>query len=246
MEGDFRGEERGGRSLATLVPPDGAGRRALATATLGWAALFLASAAVVVRSGLALSKAGDLLAEETGLGRLWVGTIFLAIATSLPELVTNLSAVRLDAPALAGGNVLGANMINIVVLAGLVSLFPAVGVRPMGRDQRWLVATALALTGAVTALVALGGPGNLGTVLVLGGYAAGMTAVYRTRAPELGASPAQGAPDPGGRPRLLGRGWVRFALAAGGFSSRPPSSRRAPIVWRTRLGSPGASWGPWL
>jgi len=80
--------------------------------TLGWSALFLVSAAVVIRSGLSLSKAGDLLAERTGLGRLWVGTIFLAIATSLPELVTNLSAVRLDAPALAGGNILGANMLN--------------------------------------------------------------------------------------------------------------------------------------
>lgn len=194
--------------------------------TLGWAGLFLVSAAVVIRSGLALSKAGDLLADQTGLGRLWVGTVFLAIATSLPELVTNLSAVGLDAPALAGGNILGANMINVVVLAALVSLFPAVAVRRMGRDQRWLVATALALTGVVTVLVALGGPGNLGpvslgTVIILGGYAAGMAAVYRTRSLEEG-SPAEVGGSPERKPQLLRRAWFRFGLAAAGVLVAAP------------------------
>ena len=48
--------------------------------TLGWSALFLVSAAVVIRSGLSLSKAGDLLAERTGLGRLWVGTMWSTVA----------------------------------------------------------------------------------------------------------------------------------------------------------------------
>lgn len=207
----------------------------------GWALLFVASAAVVIRSGLALSRAGDLLAEQTGLGRLWVGTIFLAVATSLPELVTNLSAVRLDAPALAGGNVLGANMLNIVVLAALVSLFPAVAVRRMGRDQVWLVVTALALTGVVTALVALGSPGdlgpvNLGTVLILAGYVAGMTAVYRARGKS--AATRRGSRSCGGHGS--GSAWLRR-----GFSSPHRSSRRAPIAWRTSSGSPGASWASW-
>jgi cation:H+ antiporter len=192
----------------------------------GWALLFVASAAVVIRSGLALSRAGDLLAEQTGLGRLWVGTIFLAVATSLPELVTNLSAVRLDAPALAGGNVLGANMLNIVVLAALVSLFPAVAVRRMGRDQVWLVVTALALTGVVTALVALGSPGdlgpvNLGTVVILAGYVAGMTAVYRARGREPDRSAGEVGGSSEGKP-LLRRAWFRFGLAAAGVLVAAP------------------------
>ncbi len=187
--------------------------------TLGWAALFVGSAVLVVRSGLSLSKAGDQLAETTGLGRLWVGTIFLAIATSLPELVTNLSAVRLDAPALAGGNILGANMLNVVVFVALASLFPQAVIRPMGRDQRWLVGTALALTGVVTALVALGGPGNLGpvslgTLLILGGYLLGMVAVYRTRDPGNANDP--GSPRAEGNPPSARKAWLRFALAAAG------------------------------
>ncbi len=195
--------------------------------TLGWSALFLASAAVVVRSGLSLSRAGDLLAEKTGLGRLWVGTILLAVATSLPELVTNLSAVRLDAPALAGGNVLGANMLNIVVLVTLLSLFPLAVIRPMGRDQLWLVITALVLTGVVTVLVALGGPGNLGpvslgTMLILGGYVLGMMVVYRTRGRGSEAS-GGGRPEQEDTPPVsLQKAWGRFGLAAGGVLIAAP------------------------
>lgn len=197
------------------------------TAVLGWAAVFLGSAVVVIRSGVALSKAGDLLADQTGLGRLWVGTVFLAVATSLPELVTNLSAVRLGAPALAGGNILGANMLNIVVLASLVSLFPAVAVRPLGRDQGWLVATALALTGLVTGLVAIGGwggvgPVSLGTVLILGGYLAGMSTVYRARTLVPEEREVEIRENPGGKPPLSERGWFRFALAAGGVLVAAP------------------------
>ncbi len=197
------------------------------TQALGWAGLFLLSAAVVVRSGLSLSKAGDHLAEATGLGRLWVGTILLAIATSLPELVTNLSAVRLDAPALAGGNILGANMLNIVVLVVLVSLFPKVAIRPATRDQRLLVATALALTVVVTVLVGLEGPGNLGpvslgTILLLGGYVLGMMAVYRARAVEVQLEPDHGrASSDASRPSAR-RAWVMFGLAAGGVLVAAP------------------------
>lgn len=195
--------------------------------TLGWSALFLVSAAVVVRSGLSLSKAGDLLAETTGLGRLWVGTIFLAVATSLPELVTNLAAVRLDAPALAGGNILGANMLNIVVLAALVSLFPALAVRRATCDQALLVVTALALTGVVTVLVALEGPVDLGpvslgTVLILGGYILGMVAVYRARGVEVRPEPGSEGGATDAPPPSAKRGWLMFGLAAAGVLVAAP------------------------
>lgn len=41
---------------------------------------------------------GDALASLTGWGRLFVGSVLVALATSLPELSTNISAVRLDLP----------------------------------------------------------------------------------------------------------------------------------------------------
>ena len=187
--------------------------------------MFLVSAAVVVRSGLSLSKAGDLLADKTGLGRMWVGMILLSIATSLPELVTNLAAVRLEAPALAGGNILGANMLNIVALVGLVSLFPAAVVRPMGRDQQILVGTALFLTAVVVAAVGFGaewsaGPVGLGTFLILWGYIIGIAFVLRALGKQGMAEP-QGEHEPAAQVSL-GRAWGRFALAAGGVLIAAP------------------------
>ncbi|MDY0391791.1 MAG: hypothetical protein RBR89_00070 [Candidatus Bipolaricaulis sp.] len=216
--------------------------------TLGWAALFLASAAVVVRSGLSLSKAGDLLAEATGLGRLWVGTILLALATSLPELVTNLAAVRLDAPDLAGGNILGANMLNIVVLVALVSLFPRVLISPMERDQIWLVVTALILTGAVPVLVAFGergnlGPVSLGTALILGGYLIGMAVVYRTRSHQPAPAPTSADQDPKEAPPTARGAWARFGLAAAGVLIAAPALAVSADQLATILGISGSFMG---
>ena len=87
-------------------------------------AIFLASALVVIYLGNLLAKYGDALATLTGWGRLFVGSILVALATSLPELSTNISAVRLDPPnpELALGNVMGANMVNMFMLA-VVALF---------------------------------------------------------------------------------------------------------------------------
>jgi len=186
---------------------------------LGYGALFLASAALVIRSGLSLAKAGDAIAEGTGLGRLWVGTIFLAIATSLPELVTNISAVRIGAPGLAAGNILGANMINIVVLALLLSLFPRVAVSSLSLDQRILGGAALLLTALVLAFKTFPlplGPLSLGSFVILGAYGLAMFWVYRTR----NASEAQTGVS---EKFSLRKAWIVFALAAGGILIGAPA-----------------------
>jgi Ca2+/Na+ antiporter len=51
--------------------------------------IFLASAVTVIYFGTQLAKYGDALATLTGWGRLFVGSILVALATSLPELSTN-------------------------------------------------------------------------------------------------------------------------------------------------------------
>ncbi len=79
---------------------------------------FLASAVVIVVAGTKLSKYGDLLADLTGLGRIWIGALLLAGATSLPEGLTCISAVTwVDAPDLALGDLYGACMLNMFTLA---------------------------------------------------------------------------------------------------------------------------------
>lgn len=181
---------------------------------LGYAGLFLVSALIVIRSGITLSRTGDVIAEKTGLGRLWVGTVFLAIATSLPELVTNISAVRLGAPKLAAGNVLGANMLNIVVFAVLSLLFPRAAMQFIDRGQRVLGGAALLLTAAagLFVLFPLGiGPLSGGSLIILTGYALAMVWVYRAR--ELCS--AQAGETSHSLP--LRRAWALFGLATLGI-----------------------------
>jgi len=79
--------------------------------------IFLVSAAFVIMAGVGLARFGDALAEATGWGKLWVGTLLVGIATSLPEVSVNVSAVWLEQnPGLALGNVFGADMINVFVM----------------------------------------------------------------------------------------------------------------------------------
>ena len=65
--------------------------------------IFLSSAVAVVFLGTYLAKYGDALASLTGWGRLFVGSILVALATSLPEVSNNITAVRIDNPELALG-----------------------------------------------------------------------------------------------------------------------------------------------
>lgn len=53
---------------------------------------FLASASVIAVAGTGLARDGDRIAELTGLGRLWIGVVLVAGATSLPEVLTDVSA----------------------------------------------------------------------------------------------------------------------------------------------------------
>jgi cation:H+ antiporter len=79
---------------------------------------FFACAAVVLISGTYLSKYGDIIAEKTGLGRTWIGVVLMASVTSLPELMTGISSVALfDLPDITAGNLLGACMLNVAMLA---------------------------------------------------------------------------------------------------------------------------------
>ena len=66
--------------------------------TLRSAVLHCSVAAVaVVAAALWLPQLGAELARQTGLGEAFVGSLFIAITTSLPEIVVSLAAVRIGA-----------------------------------------------------------------------------------------------------------------------------------------------------
>jgi cation:H+ antiporter len=82
-----------------------------------WSA-FLVCTLAILYSGTKLSKYGDIIAEKTGLGRVWIGVVLLAFVTSLPELVTGISSVVVfEAPDIAAGDVFGSCVFNMFIIA---------------------------------------------------------------------------------------------------------------------------------
>jgi len=80
--------------------------------------------AVIGFAGVRLSRYGDIIAEKTGLSRGWVGLIMLATVTSLPELVTGLTAVTIaKVPNIAVGDILGSCVFNLLIIVLLDFLY---------------------------------------------------------------------------------------------------------------------------
>ena len=136
--------------------------------------LYVASALVVIASSVWLSYAGDGLADRHGWDESFVGTQFLAISTSLPELATSIAALRLGAPEMAVGNLLGSNLFNMGFIMAANELAYTDG-------TLW---TAIAPSHGYTALIAIGM-----TVIVIGAL------VIRSR--KTVSNGGVPAPDPG-------------------------------------------------
>jgi cation:H+ antiporter len=77
---------------------------------------YIGNACVVIGAALFLPVIGKGIAESTGLGTTFVGNIFIAISTSLPEVVVSIAAVRIGAIDLAIGNLFGSNIFNVLIL----------------------------------------------------------------------------------------------------------------------------------
>jgi cation:H+ antiporter len=147
--------------------------------------VFLASGAAIVFAGSALARFADVIAERTRLGRVWIGSVLLAGATSLPELATDLVAVRLGAVDLAMGDLFGSSLANMLILANL-DLFAARRrlLQRAALDHALAASLAITLNALAAALVVVRpevsflsvGPGS---VLLFVLYIAGTRAVFR-------------------------------------------------------------------
>lgn len=78
---------------------------------------FALHAVIIVAAATYLPHVGEEIAKMTGLGGTFVGSIFIALSTSLPEVVVSRAALRMGAVDLAVGNILGSNLFNIGILA---------------------------------------------------------------------------------------------------------------------------------
>lgn len=78
---------------------------------------FFACAAIIIFIGVKLTRYGDIIAEKSGLGRVWIGAALIPLATALPEISSSASAAWINAPDLAIGNVFGSIMFNLLIIS---------------------------------------------------------------------------------------------------------------------------------
>ncbi len=83
--------------------------------------MFVIGAAATVVGAQLLVNAGTVLAEDIGIPQRLISVIAIAIGTSLPELVTTITALRKKEGALSVGNILGANIIDLTLILPICS-----------------------------------------------------------------------------------------------------------------------------
>lgn len=86
--------------------------------------------ALILAAGLLLSRTGEAIAEQTGLGNSFVGAVFVAVATSLPETSSVVSSMRRRRYEMALADIFGTNLFNILLILLVDLLYrggPALG-----------------------------------------------------------------------------------------------------------------------
>ena len=126
---------------------------------------FFVTAAVIAVAGSFLTRYADAIADLTGLGRLLAGSIFLAAATSLPELSVDLGAVRIGAADIAVGDLLGSSLFNLLILAMLDSLY----------IPRWRMLSRISAAHALSAMQSIALTTLAGLGILLGPQLVGAT-----------------------------------------------------------------------
>lgn len=83
--------------------------------------LFLLGAAAIIAGSNLLVDHGKILADALGVPERVIAVTMVAIGTSLPELVTTLTAIRKKESGLSVGNIIGANIIDLTLILSICS-----------------------------------------------------------------------------------------------------------------------------
>jgi len=112
------------------------------SATAAWTMLI--GGLVLLGLGGKVTEIGAVsLATKLGISQLVIGGTVVAIATSLPEVVTTIIAARKNHPDLAVGNVVGSNLFNVLFVLPITMLINPIAI-PSGPDP-WVYLIAMLL-----------------------------------------------------------------------------------------------------
>jgi cation:H+ antiporter len=138
-----------------------------------------------------LVRAGTGLASWLGIRPMMIGLTVVSLGTSAPELAIGIDAAVSGSPGLAVGNIVGTNLVNILLILGLSAVLA-----PIALDRATLRFDLPAMTAAALLLYLLSIDGALtrpdGVILLLGGvaYTAGLVQVSRRETADPDDGPA--------------------------------------------------------
>jgi len=163
---------------------------------------------LLVVGGEILVRGAVGLAERLRLSTFVISAVIIGFGSSMPELVTSIEAGLLGSPGIALGNIVGSNIINILVVIGIAALITPVALT--GQYVRLDTIIVCAITAAFVALCAvLELSPAIGAVLLAALTAYLIYSVRRefdTGAQEAGAETSETSTDLS--VPVLGNGWV--------------------------------------
>jgi cation:H+ antiporter len=110
---------------------------------------FAALAGITAVAGYFIGEASLAIVEQTGLSETAVGTVFAAVANSLPELVTAIAAVRIGAVSLAVGDVIGGNAFEVMFLCAADFVYAGSIYEAMKDQDKTTALIAMLMTGVL-------------------------------------------------------------------------------------------------
>lgn len=112
--------------------------------------MVVAGLAMLLAGGEGLVRGAVAFATRMQLPMAVVGAVVLGFGTSMPEMLTSISAALAGAPGIAIGNVFGSNIANILLILGVAALIsPVSAASADGEDRVWLVVATVMGVGVV-------------------------------------------------------------------------------------------------
>ena len=145
-------------------------------AAVGW---FAVGAACVIVGSRLLVTSGQGLAAALGVPSAIIGFSVIAVGTSVPELVTGVSAARKGVPDLSLGNIIGANVLNLLLIVGLSGTIQPLVLDPFsqGYGFPWLAIFFVTLIGVVLRFGLVRRAAGIALLLLYALYVIGLIAV---------------------------------------------------------------------
>ncbi len=182
--------------------------------------MIIAGLALLLGGGEGLVRGGVALATRMRLPMAVVGAVVLGFGTSMPEMLTSLSAALAGSPGIAIGNVLGSNIANILLILGVAVVIAPIPAGAAGIEDRVWLAVATVL-GIAVILVGLDVGRIEGTVLL----AALALYIWRALSRDAAVEPVPGIEGLGagrialfllgGLATLIGGAWLLVEGATG-------------------------------